>query len=107
MVRITYVEPDGLRKVLDVRAGSSLMQGATDHAVQGIVGECGGQLMCGTCHVYVEWDRLASLLVPSDFEDEMLDATASPRHENSRLSCQLVAGDELEGLVVHLPPTQI
>jgi 2Fe-2S ferredoxin len=106
MPNITYILADGSRKLIDVPNGTSLMQGAVNNGISGIVAECGGSAMCATCHVYVDPDWVARLPPINAVEDEMLDSVASERTDNSRLSCQLNATPELEGLVVTLPPTQ-
>lgn len=106
MPNITYILADGSRKLVDVPNGTSLMQGAVNNGISGIVAECGGSAMCATCHVYVDPDWVARLPPINAVEEEMLDSVASERTDNSRLSCQLSATPELEGLVVTLPPTQ-
>ena len=106
MPRVTYIGHDGKTTTLDVEIGTSVMQAATFHGIDGIVAECGGSCMCATCHVYVREDMLA-LTPPMDAdEDAMLEGTASERRPNSRLSCQIVVTQEMDGLVVHLPETQ-
>jgi 2Fe-2S ferredoxin len=91
---------------IDIPVGTSVMQGATAAGIDGIIGECGGELMCATCHVYVLSG--AECLPPkSEFEDEMLDLTAEVRQSNSRLSCQIKMTGELDGLVVALPKVQV
>ena len=107
MPRITYVHPNGAREALDVPVGTSVMRAAILNGVDGIVAECGGEMMCATCHVYVEEDQLGQTPTQSDDEKAMLEFTASERRPNSRLSCQLVVAPEMDGLVVHLPPTQV
>lgn len=107
MPRITYIHTDGTREELDVADGTSVMQGALRHGVEGIVAECGGNAMCATCHVYVEPDRLDLLPPTSDEEDALLDGTASERRPNSRLSCQIQVTPALDGLVVRLPERQV
>jgi 2Fe-2S ferredoxin len=106
MPRVTYISHDDKSTSLDIDIGTSVMQAAVLHGVDGIVAECGGSCMCATCHVYVRDDQLS--LVPKLGADEeaMLEGTASPRRTNSRLSCQLVVSPEMEGLVVYLPETQ-
>ena len=59
MPQITYVHPNGTREVLDVPVGTSVMRAAILNGIDGIVAECGGEMMCATCHVYVEEDQLA------------------------------------------------
>ena len=107
MPKITYVHSTGTRTELDVPVGTSVMRGAILNGIDGIVAECGGEMMCATCHVYVDPAQLA--LCPAQSEDEkaMLEFTASERKANSRLSCQLVVTPELDGLVVYLPETQV
>jgi ferredoxin, 2Fe-2S len=107
MPKITYVHSSGAQTVLDVPVGTSIMRAAILNGVDGIVAECGGEMMCATCHVYVEEARLGETPTQSDDEKAMLEFTASERKPNSRLSCQLVVTPELDGLVVYLPETQV
>jgi 2Fe-2S ferredoxin len=106
MPQVTYVSHDGKSTTLDVPLGTSVMQAATLHGLDGIVAECGGSCMCATCHVYVKEDQLSKLPEMELGEDAMLDGTASPRKSNSRLSCQLVMTPAMDGLVVTTPETQ-
>ena len=106
MPQVTYVSHNGERTTLDVPLGTSVMQAATLHGLDGIVAECGGSCMCATCHVYVQQELLAKCPEMELGEDAMLDGTASPRQPNSRLSCQLVMSPEMDGLVVTMPETQ-
>jgi len=109
MHQVTFVLDTGTgnQTVLPFTEDSSIMRAAVNHDVDGIVGECGGQLMCATCHVYVEKVGSGSLPEMSEDEDMMLDTTASPRLPNSRLSCQLLVGPTLDDVVVTLPESQI
>lgn len=107
MPQIVYVHPNGRREALDLPLGTSVMQGATTHGIDGILAECGGNAMCATCHVYVEPQGLESLPPMSADEDALLDGTASERRPNSRLSCQLLIKAELEDVVVNLPEAQV
>lgn len=107
MPTVTYVHPDGSEDVLDVPVGTSVMQAAIANGIDGIVAECGGSMMCATCHVYVDESRLDRMPPMSSIENDMLDCTRSERLPNSRLSCQLVATPEFDGLIVRLPDTQI
>src|ERR1700722_4269740 len=103
MPKVTYVQPDGARETFDIATGKSLMLGAQSHGVAGVFGGCGGQAMCATCHFYVDPKALALLPPMSDDEDAMLEDTASERMPTSRLSCQLEARDDADGIVVPLP----
>ena len=107
MPRVTYAPPEGPAVVIDAPAGESARNVALANNVEGIVGECGGQLMCASCHVYVD-DAFLDLLPPiSEEEDAMLAETASERLANSRLSCQIRLTEELDGLILRLPPEQL
>lgn len=107
MPNVIYIAHDGKQTTLDIPLGTSVMQAAVLHGVDGIVAECGGSCMCATCHVYVRDDQLALTPPMQADEDAMLEGTASPRRPNSRLSCQLVVSPEMDGLVVNMPETQI
>lgn len=106
MPHVTYISNAGKQTKLDVPAGTSLMQAAADEGVDGIVGECGGNAMCATCHVYVDDPWLAKLAPMSADEDALLDGAAAERKPNSRLSCQIPASAALDGIVVHTPDRQ-
>ena len=106
MPKITYTSDSGVSRTIDVPVGDTVMEGAVQNNVDGIVAECGGNCQCATCHVYVEENFLPLLDPIGEDQDAMLDTTASPRKSNSRLSCQLPASDDLDGLVVELPESQ-
>lgn len=105
MPRITYHHADGSVDDVEVAEGTSVMRAALANSVAGIVGECGGQAMCATCHVYVRGD--ADLPEISDDEDEMLECTVDDRLDNSRLGCQLVAGRDFDEIEVDVAEHQV
>ncbi|UNK46206.1 2Fe-2S iron-sulfur cluster-binding protein [Arthrobacter sulfonylureivorans] len=108
MAKISFHHSDGNVDVLDVDPGTSLMRAAVTNGVDGIVGECGGQAMCATCHVYVRPEYLDALPEIGEDEEEMLECTAGPRDETrSRLGCQITVGDGLEQIEVDVPDDQI
>jgi ferredoxin len=107
MVKVIYVDTDGTETNLDVAAGTSLMQAAVSNGLDGVIGECGGSAMCATCHVYVDNAFLDKLPACDEMEEEMLECTSSERRSNSRLSCQIEARPEIEGIRVLFPDTQI
>lgn len=107
MPTITYVQPSGASRTLTVEDGTSLMRAAVSNGVDGIVGECGGQAMCATCHVYVRPEYTDVLPDISDDEEEMLDCTTAERTDRSRLGCQLPAGPALDGITVDVPADQV
>jgi 2Fe-2S ferredoxin len=105
MPKVVFVQPDGARRSVDAPLGVSLMEVARRHGIAGVVAQCGGACACATCHVYVDPDWLARLPAPEDMEQGMLEAAWEPR-ANSRLSCQVPVGAELDGLVVEVPRRQ-
>lgn len=91
---------------IEGKPGDSLMQAALAADVAGIEADCGGLISCGTCHVYVQ-EPFAAQLPPADADETaMLEFTASPRRPESRLSCQIVLTEALNGLTVILPESQ-
>jgi 2Fe-2S ferredoxin len=104
--KVTYIEPGGKQKVIQARTGATVMETAIDNDVAGIVAECGGACSCATCHVYVDPAWAAKLPPPEPQEDGMLDCVLD-RQATSRLSCQIVLTDELDGLVVRVADEQI
>lgn len=101
MPKVTYVTPDGERHDVVVENGYSVMEGAINNNIDGIVAECGGACACATCHSYIDEAWLGKLPPMEDMEDSMLDA-AFDRRDNSRLTCQIEMSDELDGLVVYV-----
>ncbi|MCE7006984.1 2Fe-2S iron-sulfur cluster-binding protein [Kibdelosporangium philippinense] len=106
MPKVTYVAIDGSRSTIDAVAGDSVMSTAVRNGVPGIVGECGGNMSCATCHVYVDDEFAARVGPPGDLEDAMLDLGVSDRRATSRLSCQIAISEELDGLIVATPEEQ-
>jgi ferredoxin, 2Fe-2S len=106
MARVTYIEPAGATRTLELAAGTSVMRGAVDAGVDGIEAQCGGNCACATCHCYVQDPWLDKLPAPSDDEKLMLTNVAAERRPNSRLSCQLILEPALDGLTVRFPDRQ-
>ena len=107
MPRIVLVAGDGVTHTVEATAGVSIMQAALNAGISGIVGECGGSMMCATCHVYVREPWAAKLPAMTATENEMLTMTASERKSSSRLSCQIKMGAEIDGITVDLPENQV
>ena len=105
MPKITYKVSSGRSKTIDVENGLTVMEGAIQNEIPGIDADCGGSMACATCHVYVEEKWFNKLPKAEDAEVDMIDMAFEPK-KNSRLSCQIIVGDELEGLVVTTPEKQ-
>jgi len=105
MPKITYIEHTGKIHTINIPNGLSVMEGAIQNNIPGIDADCGGSMACATCHVYVKEEWFDKLPKKEDGEEDMIDMAYEP-NKFSRLSCQLVASDELEGLIVRLPAKQ-
>jgi len=102
MIRVTFISADGEnRQEVDAPAGSVLLDVA-QAAGQPLEGTCEGQMACSTCHVIVEADDFPKLKVASEAEEDMLDLAAAATR-TSRLSCQIVLEEKLDGLTVRIP----
>ena len=106
MTKIKYIQNNKKSHSIDVANGLSVMEGAIQNNIPGIDADCGGSMACATCHVYVKEEWFNKLPSKEDGEEDMHDMAFEPK-KNSRLSCQLIVTDQLEGLVVNLPEKQI
>ena len=105
MSKITYIDNEGNSKTIEVENGLSVMEGAIQNNIPGIDADCGGSMACATCHVYVEEKWLNKIPKAEDAEVDMNDMPFAPK-KNSRLSCQLIVSDVLDGLTVTTPSKQ-
>ncbi len=105
MPKITYQDNKGNSKTIEVEKGLSVMEGAIQNDIPGIDADCGGSMACATCHVYVEEKWFNKLSKAEEAEVDMIDMAYEPK-KNSRLSCQLIVSDELDGLIVTTPEKQ-
>tara|TARA_Y100001970_G_scaffold247740_1_gene316706 strand:+ start:56 stop:376 length:321 start_codon:yes stop_codon:yes gene_type:complete len=106
MPKITYVEHSGKTHTIEVANGLTVMEGAVQNNIPGIDADCGGSMACATCHVYVKEEWFNKLPKKEDGEEDMIDMAFEPK-KNSRLSCQIMVSDQLDGLVVDLPEKQV
>ena len=105
MPKITYITADEKKYEIDIQNGLTVMEGAVQNDIPGIDADCGGGMACATCHVYVKDDWFDKLTPKEDGEEDMLDMAFEPK-KNSRLSCQIIISDELDGLTVNIPSKQ-
>ncbi|WP_338323023.1 2Fe-2S iron-sulfur cluster-binding protein [Falsirhodobacter deserti] len=106
-MKITFIAADGTETAVDAAEGESIMRAAVRNDVDGIIGECGGSMMCATCHCYVDEAWADATGQQEDGESDLLDCAASEVRPTSRLSCQIRMSAELEGVVIHLPESQL
>ena len=105
MAKIIYNTHDNQTHTIDIQNGLTVMEGAVQNDIPGIDADCGGGMACATCHVYVKEEWFDKLPKKEDGEEDMLDMAFEP-NKFSRLSCQLLVSDELDGLIVSLPSKQ-
>ena len=105
MAKITYIEHTNKEHVVEVPNNMSVMEGAIQNNISGIDADCGGSMACATCHVYVDEKWFNKLEKKEEGEEDMLDMAYQP-NKFSRLSCQLLVSDELDGLIIRMPSKQ-
>jgi len=105
MAKITYIEHTNKEHIVDVPSNMSVMEGAVQNNIPGIDADCGGSMACATCHVYVDEKWFNKLEKKNESEEDMLDMAYQP-NKFSRLSCQLLVSEKLDGLIVRMPSKQ-
>ena len=105
MPKITYIDKNNNAKTIEVNSGLSVMEGAIQNNIPGIDADCGGSMACATCHVYIEEKWLDKIPKAEDAEIDMIDMAHEPK-KNSRLSCQIIVSDDLDGLIITTPEKQ-
>ena len=106
MPKINYITHDNQSHSIEVQNGLTVMEGAVQNDIPGIDADCGGGMACATCHVYVKEDWFDKINKKNEGEDDMLDQAYEP-NSNSRLSCQIMVSDDLDGLSVYMPEKQV
>lgn len=106
MIKVTFIDHDGTEHETELETGQSLMEGAVGNGIEGIVADCGGACACATCHCYIDPAWQERVGEANELEKEMLECANEPA-ENSRLSCQITLTEQLDGLVVRLPESQL
>ncbi len=107
MPTVIYVGTTGQEYTIDAVDGESVMATAVKNGVPGIIGECGGNASCATCHVWVRDEYLPLVGEPGEMEDDLLEMGVSDRRAGSRLSCQIKMSPEIDGLTVDVAPQEI
>ena len=105
MPKIIYKDYQGTSKEIEVESGFTVMEGAIQKEIPGIDADCGGSMACATCHVYVDEKWIDKIPKAEDAEIDMIDMAFEPK-KNSRLSCQIIVSDEVDGLEVTTPEKQ-
>tara|TARA_B100000683_G_C12166066_1_gene422200 strand:- start:257 stop:577 length:321 start_codon:yes stop_codon:yes gene_type:complete len=105
MPKVTFTDHKGDSKTIEIDNGLSVMEGAVQQNIPGIDADCGGSMACATCHVYVDDDWYEKIPKAEDAEIDMIDMAFEPK-KNSRLSCQIIVADNIDGLKVTTPEKQ-
>jgi 2Fe-2S ferredoxin len=105
MAKVTFIQADGRRQTIEISTGRSVMEGARQAGIEGILAECGGMCACSTCHCYVLDGWYEKLPPPDEDETGLLDFAWEPK-ETSRLTCQIKVTDEIDGLELEVPAEQ-
>ena len=105
MTKINFIDHLGEKRTVDIENGLTVMEGAVQNNIPGIDADCGGSMACATCHVYVNNEWLNKISEAEEAEQYMIDMAFEPK-KNSRLSCQLIVSEELDGLIVSTPKKQ-
>lgn len=103
---IQIVQPSGVDIELEANEQDTLLESCQRMGIDGLVGECGGNCACGTCHCYVDYAPPGALSAPSTEELQMLDFVACEREDNSRLACQIKITQALSGMRIIMPERQ-
>ena len=105
MAKVIFHDHEGKTREVDAKNGMSVMEAAISNMIPGIDADCGGACACATCHVYISDKWIGKLRPKDDMEDSMLDF-ANDVQDNSRLCCQILLSDELDGIEVTTPESQ-
>jgi ferredoxin, 2Fe-2S len=106
VARICYKYAGGTSREVEVTNGFSVMLGATTNGLPGIDADCGGTLSCATCHVYVDPAWAEKIPAPEQMEVELMEGVAAEQRPTSRLCCQIIITDDMDGLIVEVPDRQ-
>jgi len=105
-ITLNFKLADGDVRTVDAVVGDSIMETAIKNDIDDVVAECGGSLICATCHVYVSAETAALIDPADDTENDMLEGTSAERRDNSRLSCQIIVSEAMEGHTFETPESQ-
>jgi ferredoxin, 2Fe-2S len=105
MAKITFIDQSGTKREVEAKAGQSIMEVAVANMIPGIDADCGGACACATCHVYVDDAWAGKIKAKDDMEESMLDFAEDVR-EHSRLCCQILVTEDIDGIVVTTPESQ-
>jgi 2Fe-2S ferredoxin len=105
MVKITFRSAEGDLQQVEATIGESLMSAAKNADIAGVVAECGGCQVCGTCLVYIDEPWFSAISPPDSMEVEMVEYSLYPQ-TNGRLSCQVSVTESMDGMTVETPISQ-
>lgn len=103
MIDLKVVKRDGTEVSIQANPGSSVMEALRDNGLDELLALCGGCCSCATCHVYIEAGPNGASQVGGADEDDLLDSS-DHRQENSRLSCQIMLDQKMDGMILRIAP---
>ena len=101
MAKITFIQANGEKKIVNAENGKTLLDVAKENDIN-LTGACDGACACGTCHVYIDEQTLSKIEQPKEDEENVLDIVFNVQ-PNSRLACQVVVNDKIEGAIISIP----
>ena len=102
LIRLNVIDKEGNKTAIDAEEGTTIRQAIMDELAPSMYGLCGGECICGTCHVYVSLEDLKKLEKIKENESETLQTADIEQKENSRLSCQIQLKKEYNNITVTL-----
>lgn len=101
MPKIIFIQKDGIQVEVDAKNGQTLLDVAKENNID-LMGACDGSCACGSCHVYIDEETLKKIEPPKDDEENVLDIVFDLQH-NSRLACQVVVDEKMDGAIITIP----
>ena len=101
MVAITFINKDKTEIKVDAKVGQTLLEVAKENNID-LIGACDGNCACGSCHIYIDEETLKKIEPAKEDEDNVLDIVFNLQ-QNSRLACQVIVSEEMEGAVITIP----
>ena len=101
MPKITFIQKDGSKIEVNAEVGKTLLEVAEQNNIE-LIGACGGSCACGSCHVYIDEETLKKIEPAKEDEENVLDVVFNIQ-PNSRLACQVVVSEEMDGAIITIP----
>jgi len=104
LLRLNVIDREGNKTAIDVEEGTTIQEAIMNKLAPGDYGLCGGNCICGTCHVYVNTDDFKKLKVAEESETETMETSNVELTTHSRLGCQIELKEEYNNITVTIAP---